>query len=174
MILTSSIAYMESELNEFAVSYKVNRYIKDLVMEQLFTIYGLTEKDKNVHLGLSIIVYTKTEKLSIEKAKIDKKRNVDHEVLFPYHQIKAAPDERTEYINVFFEALKIVLPQYGIPVDPIEEIKAMVFEELKNNPDEYIYKPNPKPNMDEVLKKLGYDANTNTFHLSDGDKQIDP
>ena len=175
MIFTSSTLYAEPGLDRFAVSYKVVQYIKRLIMTELFTPYGLADKDEDVDIGVSINVEFKTEKLLVTGPKLlHKKTTINYKAFFPYTKIKDAPDERAEYINVFFETIAIILPQYGIPIGEIDKTKALVFEELKNNPEEYVYTPQEKANLDEVLKELGYDKAKRTFYLPDGDKQVDP
>jgi hypothetical protein len=175
MIFSSATLYMEPGLDHFTVSYKVDLYIVNLIRSHLFTPYGLTEKDEDIDIGVMINVAAKTEKLVVTGPKsLNKGTTIGYDAFFPYHKIKTAPNERVAYIDTYFEVLEIILPQHDIPIRAIEKVKTMVFEELEAHSEEYVYVPAEKPNVDEILKKLGYDAATRTFNLPNGDMQVDP
>ena len=99
----------------FKVSYKVSKFIRQLLTDDIMIPFGLESKEPNTFLGLVITTLSSISELEVRGPQYDKKnKTINYGLWLPYKKINESSNYLTEYLCSLFDALVVFFNKYYI------------------------------------------------------------
>ena len=123
----------------FKISYKVDLFIRETLIEKIFKPYGLDIINPGWTIDLNVTTSKNTLSTRATGPEIDKRNKFYNFGLWlPYYEIVRSKNYLNTYIDNYFVALEYVFHDYKIEIKDILLVKEIVKNEILNNP-EYAY-----------------------------------
>jgi len=134
MILLVGAWYNEAGYS-FNFSHKVDNYIREIIISEIFSKYKLSQENEGWFLNLIIATDSKTKTLDVRGPEIRKRQKmIDYGLWLPYDEITNSENPLEKYIDNFFDALILVFKKYDVDNRDILILKQETKNEILKNP----------------------------------------
>jgi hypothetical protein len=124
---------------EFKISWKVMKFMRQKLSDIIFNNYPIDPKYSGFDIDFNITTNRNTVSVEVKGPVKDGRNKMEvYGIWLPYERIVKAENMLQEFLDCFFEAMRMFFRKHNVPDEVVLRVKKEVEEEVLNN-EEYVY-----------------------------------